>query len=95
MPVTSSAKKKQRSDARKQKINQKVKKQLKSALKKFDLKPSETALGEAYSMLDTAAKKDVIHKKRAARKKSRLAKLLSKNLAGKRQTKQRQSSKGK
>jgi len=37
----------------------------------------EEALKKAYSVLDKAVKKGVIHKNAAARKKSRLAKLLS------------------
>lgn len=38
------------------------------------------ALKEAYAALDKAAKKNVIHKNNASRKKSRLAKLLKKSL---------------
>ncbi len=42
-----------------------------------DSKDKVTALKEAYSATDKAAKKGVIHKNTAARKKSRLAKKLS------------------
>ena len=79
MPVIKSAKKKLRADARKKEINLKVKIQMKSALKKFAANPAKEALAQVYSALDTAAKKDVIPKGRANRKKARLAALLSKS----------------
>ena len=76
MPIIASAKKKLRADKRKQKINQKVTLLVKGSLKKFRLSPSKEALSGVYSVLDTAVKKGVIPKKRADRKKSRLATLL-------------------
>ena len=79
MPVIKSAKKKLRADARKKEINLKVKIQMKSALKKFAANPAREALAQAYSALDTAAKKAIIPKGRANRKKARLAILLSKS----------------
>ena len=79
MPVIKSAKKKLRADARKKIVNLKVKTQMKSALKKFAANPAREVLAQAYSALDTAAKKDVIPKGRANRKKARLAALLSKS----------------
>lgn len=78
MPITTSAKKKLRSDARKKQVNKKMTIQLKSKLKKFRLEPSKSALEEAYSALDSAAKKNAIPKRRASRKKSRLAEFLNK-----------------
>lgn len=77
MPITLSAKKKLRADARKQKVNQKVETAFKLAIKNFKKNPSEESLKQAYSALDIAAKKAVIPKKRAARKKSRLAILVT------------------
>lgn len=79
MPVIKSAKKKLRADARKKAVNLKVKTRMKSALKKFDAKPSQETLTQAYSILDIATKKKVIPKGRANRKKSRLAALLSRS----------------
>ncbi|OGY26584.1 MAG: hypothetical protein A2Z11_00135 [Candidatus Woykebacteria bacterium RBG_16_43_9] len=83
MPVIKSAKKKLRADARKKIVNLKVKIQMKSALKKFAANPAKEALAQAYSVLDTAAKKAVIPKGRANRKKARLAALLSKSAKSK------------
>jgi len=79
MPVIRSAKKKLRADHRKQKINQRVEAAVKLAIKTFKKAPSPGALNKAYSALDVAAKKDVIPKGRVARKKSRLANLISKS----------------
>lgn len=84
MPVIKSAKKKLRADARKKAVNLKVKTRMKSTLKKFDAKPSQEALTQAYSILDIATKKKVIPKGRADRKKSRLATLLSRSTKSKR-----------
>lgn len=78
MPVIKSAKKKLRADARKRVINLRVKRNVKDTLKWFTSKPTNETLKQAYSALDTAAKKNVIPKKRANRKKSRLAALLAK-----------------
>ena len=79
MPIIKSAKKKLRADLRKRKINLKVKAQVKSALKKFASDPKEASLSEVYSALDIAAKKGVIPKGRADRKKSRLTVYFSKS----------------
>ena len=79
MPVIKSAKKKLRADARKKIVNLKVKTQMKSALKKFAANPAREVLAQAYSALDTAAKKAISPKGRANRKKARLAALLSKS----------------
>lgn len=79
MPIIKSAKKKLRVDQRKRAVNLRLKRRLKEALKQFDSKPNSTSLSEAYSILDTAAKKNLIPKKRADRKKSRLSATLTKN----------------
>lgn len=76
MPVTASAKKALRRDRRRAIINKKIRKKIKEALKKARQKPTKKTLAEAASSLDRAAKKKVIRKNKAARLKSRLAKLL-------------------
>jgi len=76
MPVTKSAKKKMRQDKRRYLINQKIRQQMKAATKVMRKKPTKKALQKASQALDRAAKKGVIHKKKASRLKSRLAKLL-------------------
>lgn len=76
MPLTPSVKKALRSSERKRVHNLRVKRVYKIALKQArqDLKK----IPLAYSQLDMAAKKGVIHKNKAARLKSRLAKRANK-----------------
>lgn len=74
MPITLSAKKKLRQDQEQTVINRKVRDTLKAALKQARTKPTPKTLSAAFSALDTAAKKHVIHKNTAARLKSRLTK---------------------
>lgn len=78
MPVTKSAKKALRKDRRRTIINKQIKRRLKEAIKTFKKNPSNKAYGLVSSLLDRTAKKKVIHKNKAARLKSRLARLLSK-----------------
>lgn len=77
MPVTKSAKKAFRRDQRRTIMNKKVKEAIKEALKKARKSPTKKTIALASSALDKAAKKKVIHKNKAARLKSRLAKLLT------------------
>lgn len=79
MPIIKSAKKRV-STAKKASVrNSKTKRSLKSAVKAFHAavtgksKTTGTALSKAQSEIDKAAKKNVIHKNKAARKKSQLA----------------------
>lgn len=80
MPVTKSAKRAQRVAARRREENLKTKALYKSALKTarraIELGAAELGemLSKASSALDTAAKSKGIHKNKAARLKSRLAK---------------------
>ena len=76
MPVTLSAKKKLRGDKKKTAVNILVKRRLKKAIKTMRRQPTKKNLYLATSLLDLAAKKRVIHKNKAARLKSRLAKFL-------------------
>jgi len=78
MPVTKSAKKALRRDRRRTIINLRIKKAYKEAVRLVRKNPTLEALKRAYSQLDRAAKKKVIPKNKAARLKSRLAKLLAK-----------------
>jgi small subunit ribosomal protein S20 len=73
MPVTKSAKKALRRDRRRAVINQKTRQAYKEAVRMMRRQPSAENLVKAYSELDKAAKKKVIHKNKAARLKSRLA----------------------
>lgn len=74
MPIIKSAKKRVRVARKAAVRNSKTKRSLKSALKVFRKSPSAKTHSAAQSKLDTAAKKGVIHKNKAARLKSRAAK---------------------
>lgn len=78
MPISKSAKKALRRDQRRRKINLKIKIPLKKAIKSARKSPTPKALGKAFSWLDQAVKKNLIHKNKAARLKSRLSSLQSK-----------------
>jgi small subunit ribosomal protein S20 len=85
MPNTKSAAKAMRQSKRRNAYNLRTKTKLKVALKNTrkaitdnDSKESVESLKKAYAALDKAAKKGVIHKNTASRKKSRLAKAISK-----------------
>lgn len=75
MPVTVSAKKALRRDRRRTMVNRRIRHRLKKALKDARENPTKKLLSQAASILDRAAKKKVIHFNKAARLKSRLAKL--------------------
>lgn len=76
MPVTQSAKRALRKDRRRTIINQKRKKRMKDAIKAFKKNVNEKTFKLAVSLIDRAAKNKVIHKNKAARLKSQLAKIL-------------------
>jgi len=85
MPRRRTSIKKQRVDRRKHLRNVKIKKELKKSLKQFQAliaskNPEEAKklLSKIFSQLDKAAKKNIIHPKTSSRKKSRLAKRLTK-----------------
>ena len=78
MPQHKSAMKRERQDKKRRARNRKVKSQVRGAVK--SVHAAETAedaqakLVMASSTIDKAAKKGIVHKRTAARKKSRLAK---------------------
>jgi small subunit ribosomal protein S20 len=80
MPIIKSAKKRVKVANKAAVRNSKTKRSLKGALKAFHKavtgggKTAKTAQSKAESAIDTAAKKGVMHKNKAARKKSQLAK---------------------
>lgn len=83
MPIIKSAKKKARQAethyVRNQATRTKVKTYMKKVLMLSKSKPEEAKklLNEAYSVIDTATKKHLLHANNAARKKSRLARAVS------------------
>lgn len=82
MPITKSAKKAIRVSARKKSYNDSRKRAMKDLMKKFektakaDKAEAEKMLPTVYASIDKAAKKGVIKKNNASRKKSRLSKLV-------------------
>lgn len=74
MPVTKQAKKKLRKDIKREKANLVLKTEYKKTVKKTKKSPTTKSLSEASKVIDKAAKKGLIHKNKAARIKSRLAK---------------------
>lgn len=81
MPITKSAKKAVRGSLRKKALNDRRKRAMKEAIKKIEkLAKGDKAealkmLSSAFQAIDKAAKRGVIKKNNAARKKSRLSRL--------------------
>jgi len=73
MPIIKSAKKRVKLTAKATARNARTKKNLRTALKSFGKKSTSDSLSKAFSALDTAAKKGLIHKNKVARKKRQLA----------------------
>ena len=78
MPITKRAVKKLRHDRKRTVQVKRVHASLQKLVKSMRKKPTQTALTKAFTALDKAAKTHIIHKNKAARLKSRLAKLLAK-----------------
>jgi len=79
MPIIKSAKKALRQSLRKRDRNRDWKEKLKIAIKKATLEKNAAALSGAYKVIDKSAKVGIIKKNKAARLKSKLAKLLPKS----------------
>lgn len=82
MPITKSAKKALRVSTRQKKVNDQSKKRMKDEMKTIeklarakDVSGAKKSLAEAYSAIDKAAKRGVIKKNTAARKKSKLSRM--------------------
>jgi small subunit ribosomal protein S20 len=84
MPITKSAKKAAKKSEKNRVINSFFKKKLKDTVKNLRKKITtgvefvREEIDNAYSVIDKAAKKNLIHRKTAARKKSRLEKATKK-----------------
>ncbi|OGH02965.1 MAG: hypothetical protein A2798_00875 [Candidatus Levybacteria bacterium RIFCSPHIGHO2_01_FULL_37_17] len=76
MPVIKSAKKKLRKDILREKRNDLIRNSLKQVLKQIKNKPTAESIKKAIKIADKAAKKNIIHKNKASRIKSRLSKLV-------------------
>lgn len=73
MPIIKSAKKRVRTANKAAIRNSKTKRSLREALKAFSAKPTTQSQAAAQSALDTAVKKGIIHKNKAARLKKQAA----------------------
>ena len=85
MPLTKSAKKRVRQDKKRREYNRSWKTRMKNKIKKIDSLIQQGKIIEAkesfpslMSFIDKVASKGVIHKNKAARKKSKIAKKLNK-----------------
>ncbi|PJC49723.1 30S ribosomal protein S20 [Candidatus Nomurabacteria bacterium CG_4_9_14_0_2_um_filter_32_10] len=82
MPIIKSAKKAIRGSLRKKAFNDRQRHAMKDVIKKIektaktDKKEAQKLLSSAFAIIDKTAKKGVIKKNNAARKKSRLSKLV-------------------
>lgn len=83
MPIIKSASKKLRADRNKEKNNNVLRNLLKKTIKIARKNPTAVNISKATKVLDKVAKKNLIHKNKAARIKSSLSKLVkeSKKLA--------------
>ena len=79
MPILPHAKKALRASQTKAKYNRRVKAIAMSAIKKAVKEPTQENLNLAYKAIDKAAKRNVFHHNRAARLKSKVARLVSVN----------------
>lgn len=78
MPITKQASKKLRHDRNRTKATMKIRKSVYAVVKEARKAPTKKSISSAFKTLDKAAKRSVIHKNKAARLKSRMAKLLKK-----------------
>lgn len=77
MPITDSAKKALRQSARRREQNLAKTKTYKNAIKAFLKSRTKETLSQVFQAVDKACKANVIHKNKAARLKSKLAKALA------------------
>jgi len=78
MPVIRNAKKKLKVDRKRESANKKTKTSINFAIKKAQRKPIPANIQKAFKVIDKGVKKDIFHKNKASRIKSRLSKLAGK-----------------
>ncbi|MFC1747819.1 30S ribosomal protein S20 [Pseudomonadota bacterium] len=88
MPIIKSAKKRMRQTAKRTELNKGTRTRIKTyskkviALSKKDPEEAKKMLPTAYKVIDTACKKNILHKNTAARRKSLLARTIARAEAG-------------
>lgn len=75
MPILKNAKKALRVSKRKHALNTPIRSRVKSAVDSQKAKPSAEGLAAAFSAIDKAVKKNVLHWKKAARLKSQVSRM--------------------
>lgn len=75
MPILKNAKKALKVSKKKNIVNRKLKSRVKTAIDQAKKTPKPENISLAHSKIDRAVKKNLIHKNKAARLKSRIAKL--------------------
>lgn len=78
MPVIRSAKKKLKVDRKRESANKKTESFINFVVKKAQAKPTQESIRKAFKVIDKGVKKNIFHKNKAARIKSRLSKLINK-----------------
>jgi len=81
LPTHKSAQKRLKTNEKSNIRNRAVKSQIRTVVKNAETSVDEASLKEAVSLLDSAARKKVIHRNKAARMKSRLARMVQKKSA--------------
>ncbi len=88
MPNIKSAAKRARQNITREKRNRRIKSMLKNSIRRFeeslqngDMEEARIKLNAAVRQIDKAAARGVVHKNNAARKKSRLNRMINKDVA--------------
>jgi len=88
LPNIKSAAKRARQNITRENRNRRIKSMLKTSIRRFeeslqsgDIEEAKVKMTTAVRQIDKAAAKGVVHKNNAARKKSRLNRMLNKNMA--------------
>lgn len=76
MPILRNAKKALRVSKKKTELNRVIKSQVKTAVTKAKKASSDATLSKAFSAIDKAVKKNILHRNKAGRMKSQLSKLV-------------------
>jgi small subunit ribosomal protein S20 len=76
MPILKNAKKALRVSKRKAEMKRPVRSKVKTVTDAVKKNPSAATLSSAFSAIDKAVKRNIFHKKKAARSKSQMAKLV-------------------
>ena len=77
MPILQNAKKALRVSKRKAEIRRPIKSKVKTMIDAVKKNKSADDLSQAFSAIDRAAKRNIMHKKKAARLKSQISKLIA------------------